>query len=208
MLSSAPKLCIRKPAPAFKTAAWWKDAVKPVALDDFKGKYTVLFFYPADWSWVCPTEICDFNDKNAQFAALNCQVIGCSTDTHLSHMEYTKKDRKKGGLGPMDIPLMGDPSCRIAKDYGVCIEDGDDAGLCFRGTFIIDGEGILRHMSVSDLPVGRNVDETLRLVEAFQYSDVHGEVCPAAYKKKGTLKPSVAAEAENTSNYWEKEHAK
>lgn len=115
------KLAIRHPAPKFKTAAWWKDAVKQVSLDDFKGKYVVLFFYPADWSWVCPTEICEFNDKAPEFAALNCQVIGASTDTHLSHMEYTRKERKKGGLGPMDIPLLGDPSLKVSKDYQVVV---------------------------------------------------------------------------------------
>ena len=144
-----------------------------------------------------------------QFEALNCQVIGCSTDTHLSHMEYTKKDRKKGGLGPMTIPLLGDPSGNISKDYGVFIEEGDDAGLDFRGTFIIDGNGVLRHMMIGDLPVGRNVEETLRLVEAFQFTDVHGEVCPASWKKgKKTLKPTVEDEGANTTGYWEQEHAK
>ena len=167
-MQSTKKLAIRHPAPKFKAAAWWKDGVKTVSLDDFKGKYVVLFFYPADWSWVCPTEICEFNDKAGDFAALNCQVIGASTDTHLSHMEYTRKERKKGGLGPMDIPLLGDPSKKVSTAYGVVVESGDEAGLDFRGTFIIDGNGTLRHMCVSDLPVGRNVDETLRLVEAFQ----------------------------------------
>jgi len=200
---------IRSPAPKFTTKAWWKDREKTVSLTDFRGKYVVLFFYPADWSWVCPTEICEFNDMSPDFEKLNCQVIGASTDTHLSHMEYTKKDRKKGGLGPMDIPLIGDPSLKISKDYCVCVEDGDDAGLDFRGTFIIDHKGILRHISISDLPVGRNVAETLRLVEAFQFTDKYGEVCPASWKKGSkTLKPSVEAESKNTEAYWSTEHNK
>jgi alkyl hydroperoxide reductase subunit AhpC len=97
-------------------------------------------------------------------------------------MEYTKKDRKKGGIGKMDIPLLADTTKSIAKNYGCLIEHGDDAGLAFRATYIIDGNGMIRHISINDLPVGRNVDEVLRLVKAFKFTDEHGEVCPASWK--------------------------
>lgn len=155
------------------------------------GKYLVLFFWPLDFTFVCPTEICQFSDKVPDFDKLNTQVIGCSVDSQFAHMEYTKKDRKKGGLGPMQMPLLSDITKQIARDYGCLIEDGPDAGVAFRATFIIDGNGILRHSSVSDLPVGRNVNETLRLVRAFQYTDEHGEVCPASWKPgNATMKPN------------------
>ena len=108
-------------------------------------------------------------------------------------MEYTKKERKTGGLGPMNMPLLSDMSHQISRDYGCLIEDGPDAGISFRSTYIIDGEGILRHLSIGDLPVGRSVDETLRLVKAFQYTDKHGEVCPASWTPgAATMKPGDA----------------
>ena len=170
------------------------------------GKYVVLFFWPLDFTFVCPTEICQFSDKAAEFEALNTQLIGCSIDSHFTHREYTLKDRKKGGLGPMNMPLLSDLTHQIARDYGTLIEDGEDAGVSFRSTFIIDGKGILRHVSISDLPVGRNVDETIRLVKAFQYSDEHGEVCPASWKPgKATMKPGDEAQLKT---FWEEEHGK
>lgn len=136
-------------------------------LSDYKGKYLVLFFYPLDFTFVCPTEIVQFSDKAKDFRATNCEVVGVSIDSQFTHMEYTKKDRKKGGLGKMEIPLVADISKKIATQYGCLIDHGDDEGVAYRATYIIDKEGILRHMSISDLPVGRNIDETLRLVKAF-----------------------------------------
>jgi alkyl hydroperoxide reductase subunit AhpC len=110
-------------------------------------------------------------------------------------MEYTKKDRKKGGLGPMNMPLLADITHDIARDYGCLVDVGGETGVAFRATYIIDTQGILRHVSISDLPVGRNVDETIRLVQAFQYTDVHGEVCPAAWTPgKATMKPGDQAQ--------------
>ena len=121
-------------------------------------------------------------------------------------MEYTKKDRKKGGLGPMNMPLLSDLTHQIARDYGCLIEEGGDSGVAFRATHIIDGTGTLRHVSISDLPVGRNVEETLRLVKAFQYTDEHGEVCPASWTPgKATMTPG---NAEKLNEFWEKEHGK
>mmetsp|Transcript_36873 Transcript_36873/g.27269 ORF Transcript_36873/g.27269 Transcript_36873/m.27269 type:complete len:136 (+) Transcript_36873:212-619(+) len=133
-------------------------------LSDYKGKYVVLFFYPLDFTFVCPTEIVTFNQKNKDFEQNGAQLIACSVDSQFSHMEWTKKPRDQGGLGPMDIPLLSDLTKQISKDYGVITVD--DA-ISLRGTFIIDGKGILRHSSINDGPVGRNIDETLRLVQAF-----------------------------------------
>ena len=170
-------------APAFKSMAWWNGKHQELSLDQFKGKYVVLFFYPADFTFVCPTEIVQFSDKSPEFDKIGCQVIACSTDTHHSHKEYAKKDRKKGGLDPMVIPMLGDRTTQISADYGcLCQIPGGDAGCAYRATYIIDKEGKLRHMSIGDMPVGRNVDEFFRLVQAFQYADEYGEVCPSKWK--------------------------
>ena len=172
----------------------------------FKGKYVVMFFWPLDFTFVCPTEICQFNDKAKEFEAIGCQLVGVSIDSHFTHMEYTKKDRKKGGLGPMQIPMLADVTHQIARDFGCLVEEGPDKGVALRATYIIDGNGKLRHMSMNDLPVGRNVDETLRLVRAFQYTDEHGEVCPAQWTPgKATMKPGDDAQLQQ---FWENEHAK
>ena len=156
---------------------------------------------------MCPTEIIAFSDAQKKFRESECEIIGCSIDSQFSHMEYCMKPRKKGGLGDMEIPLIADVSKQVSKDYGVLIDHGGDNGVAFRGTFIIDREGILRHISINDLPVGRNVDEILRLVQAFQYTDVHGEVCPAKWKPgDATMVPDH--KSEKTGDYWEKEHDK
>lgn len=170
------------------------------------GKYVVLFFWPLDFTFVCPTEICQFSDRAKEFEAIDCQIIGASIDSHFTHMEYTKKDRKLGGLGKMNIPMVADVSKEISKKYGCLIEDGEDAGIAFRATYIIDPKGIIRHISISDLPVGRNVDETLRLVQAFQYTDKYGEVCPAQWTPgKATMHPG---DENKLASFWENEHGK
>lgn len=171
------------------------------------GKYVVLFFWPLDFTFVCPTEIVQFSDKAKEFRDLGCEVLGCSIDSHFTHMEYTKKDRKKGGLGKMEIPLIADINKQIARDYGCLIEDGDDAGVAFRATYIIDKDQVVRHISISDLPVGRNVDETIRLVKAFQHTDEFGEVCPASWKP-GAKTMHANPDSELTQQYWENEHGK
>lgn len=155
---------ITAPAPAFSGMAWTEGTFKQVSLSDFAGKYVVLFFYPLDFTFVCPTEICAFNDAADEFKGINCELIACSVDSQFTHMEYTKKPRSEGGLGEMSIPMLSDITKQISKDYGVLTPD--DA-ISFRGTFIIDTSGILRHLSINDLPVGRNPAETLRLVKAF-----------------------------------------
>ena len=145
------------------------------------GKYVVLFFWPLDFTFVCPTEICQFSDKSGEFEAIDCQIIGCSVDSHFAHREYTMKPRAQGGLGEMNIPMISDLTKSIARDYGCLFDFSDDVGVALRATYIIDKEGILRQFSQNDLPVGRNVDEVLRMVKAFQYTDEHGEVCPSGW---------------------------
>ena len=156
---------------------------KEITLDDYKGKWLVLFFYPLDFTFVCPTEIVAFSEAAAEFKKINTDIIAASCDSKFSHLAWTNQDRKKGGLGEMHIPMLSDETKSISKDYGVLIEEGEDAGIPLRGLFIIDPRGILRQVTVNDLPIGRSVEETLRLVNAFQFTDEHGEVCPVNWKK-------------------------
>lgn len=130
-------------------------------------------------TFVCPTEIIAFSDRADEFRAIECELVACSTDSHFTHLAWTNTPRKQGGLGTLNIPLLADKSHRIARDYGVLDED---TGIPFRGLFIIDGQQKLRQITINDLPVGRSVDEVLRLVQAFQFTDVHGEVCPVNWK--------------------------
>lgn len=170
---------LQKPAPAFSGTAVVGTQFIKINLSDYKGKYLVLFFYPLDFTFVCPTEIVAFSDRAEEFRSKNCEIIACSTDSHFTHLAWINTPRKQGGLGELNIPLLADKSMKIARDYGVLQEE---SGVPFRGLFIIDGKGNLRQVTVNDLPVGRSVDETLRLVEAFQFTDEHGEVCPANWK--------------------------
>uniref|UniRef100_A0A9J8BWS6 Peroxiredoxin-1 n=2 Tax=Cyprinus carpio TaxID=7962 RepID=A0A9J8BWS6_CYPCA len=153
------------------------------------GKYVVLFFYPLDFTFVCPTEIIAFSERAAEFRKIGCEVIAASTDSHFSHLAWINTPRKQGGLGSMNIPLVADLTQSISRDYGVLKED---EGLAYRGLFVIDDKGILRQITINDLPVGRSVDETLRLVQAFQHTDKYGEVCPAGWKPgSDTIVPDV-----------------
>ncbi|EQC27364.1 peroxiredoxin [Saprolegnia diclina VS20] len=172
---------IRKPAPAFTAPAVVNGEFEDISLSDFKGKYVVLFFYPLDFTFVCPTEIIAFSDRVKEFEALNTVVLAASCDSKFSHLAWINQPRNEGGLGHMAIPVISDVTKKIARDYGVLIEDGEDEGVPFRGLFIIDDKGTLRQITINDLPVGRNVDEILRLVQAFQFTDEHGEVCPAGW---------------------------
>nr|BAO53976.1 peroxiredoxin [Euglena gracilis] len=170
---------VQHPAPDFDAVAVVNGEFKNVKLSDYKGKYVVLFFYPLDFTFVCPTEIIAFNDAAPKFKEIGAELLAVSVDSQFSHLAWINTPRNKGGLGHMEIPLIADVTKQIAKDYGVLIEG---AGVALRGLFIIDGEGKLRSMLINDLPVGRSVDETLRLVSAFQFTDKHGEVCPANWK--------------------------
>ncbi|XP_003249289.2 peroxiredoxin 1 [Apis mellifera] len=188
----APQL--QKRAPDFRGTAVVNGEFKDISLSDYQGKYLVLFFYPLDFTFVCPTEIIAFSDRADEFEQIGCKLIAASTDSHFSHLAWINTPRKQGGLGEMNIPLLADKSSKIARDYGVLDEE---SGVPFRGLFIIDDKQNLRQITINDLPVGRSVDETLRLVQAFQYTDKHGEVCPAGWKPgKKTMKPDVVGSKE------------
>lgn len=182
-------------APQFDEVALMPDGTfKNVSLASYKGKWVVLFFYPLDFTFVCPTEICQFSDHIKEFRDLNCEVIACSMDSQYSHLAWTQQERKKGGLGKMEIPILADKTKSIMKAYGVLKED---EGISYRGLFIIDTKGNVRQITVNDNPVGRNVDEVKRLVEAFQFVEKHGEVCPANWKPgSATMKPDPKASIE------------
>jgi len=182
-------LKIQKPAPRFSGTAVVDGQFKEISLDDYKGKYLVFFFYPLDFTFVCPTEIIAFSDRVDEFRKIDCEIVAASTDSHFSHLAWVNTPRKQGGLGKMDIPLLADKTGDIAKAYGVY---KDDDGIAYRGLFIVDNKQNLRQITINDLPVGRSVDETLRLVQAFQFTDKYGEVCPAGWKPgQKTIKPSV-----------------
>ncbi|KAK0183013.1 hypothetical protein PV327_001092 [Microctonus hyperodae] len=180
---------IQKPAPDFSGTAVVNGDFKDIKLSDYRGKYVVLFFYPLDFTFVCPTELVAFSDKISEFKALNAEVIGVSTDSHFSHLAWINTPRKQGGLGgDLGYPLLSDFNKQISSAYGVLL---DEPGIALRGLFIIDKDGVLRQLSINDLPVGRSVDETLRLIKAFQFVEKHGEVCPANWQPDSkTIKPN------------------
>lgn len=166
---------VGREAPRWSAQAVVGGKIANVALSDFQGQYVVMIFYPLDFTFVCPTEIINFSERASEFEAVGAKVVAISVDSVFSHLAWTKLDRKKGGLGEMKIPLVGDLTKDIARDYGVLVEE---KGLALRGQFIIDKKGVLRSMLVNDLPVGRSVDEALRLVQAFQHADSTGDVVP------------------------------
>jgi alkyl hydroperoxide reductase subunit AhpC len=165
---------------------------------------TVLFWYPLDFTFVCPTEITAFSDRNAEFAALNCSLAAISVDSVFSHLAWINTPRNKGGLGKMNIPVIADITKSISKSYGVLVEDPSDdmCGVTLRGTVIINSAGVVVHQSINNAPVGRNVDEVLRLVQAFQYTDKHGEVCPAGWTPG---KPTMKADPKLSQEYFSKQ---
>jgi len=191
---SAGECVLTEAAPTFTATAVVNGDFKDISLSDYQGKYVVLFFYPLDFTFVCPTEILAFNDRIKEFEDINCALLACSTDSEFSHLAWTNVPRNKGGLGKLDLPLIADKNMEISKKYGVLKKD---AGISFRGLFIIDDKQNLRQMTINDLPVGRDVDETLRLVKAFKFTDEHGEVCPAGWRPgKATIKPTVTESKE------------
>ncbi|MCS6927843.1 MAG: peroxiredoxin, partial [Candidatus Binatia bacterium] len=161
-------IAVGKKAPDFKATALVGKEFKEISLSDYKGKYVVLFFYPLDFTFVCPTEIIAFSDRLAEFEKLNTQVLGCSVDSKYTHLAWTEVPRDKGGIGEIKYPLIADITKDIARSYGVLIEE---AGISLRGVFIIDDKGILKSMTVNNNNVGRNIDEVLRVVEADQYAE-------------------------------------
>lgn len=186
---------VTQKAPQFKATAVMEDnSFKDISLADFKGKRVVLFFYPLDFTFVCPTEILAFSDAVEEFKKRNTQVLGCSIDSQFSHLAWRKTPKAEGGLGNIKYPLIADTTKEISRKYGVLLEE---AGIALRGLFLIDEEGILRHMLVNDLPLGRSTEEAIRLIDALDFFQKHGEVCPANWKPGAdTIKPSPDASKE------------
>jgi len=148
----------------------------------------VLFFYPFDFTFVCPTEILAFSDAQAEFKERNTVVIGVSVDSQFSHAAWANTERKEGGIKGVTFPLVSDINKTIATDYGVKL----DGGMALRGLFIVNEKGILKHITVNDLPLGRNVEEVLRVLDAVDFTEKHGEVCPANWKKgEKAMKPTA-----------------
>ncbi|ORY89217.1 thioredoxin-like protein [Syncephalastrum racemosum] len=179
---------IQKTAPYWKAEAVVDGQFKELSLTDYKGKFLVMVFYPADFTFVCPTELLAFSDRIEDFRKLGAEVVGISVDNTFSHLAWTNLPRKQGGLGDIKIPLVSDLKKTMAKSYRVLIPE---AGVALRGLFVIDPNQTLRVSHIHDLPIGRSVDETLRVIEAIKFTDEHGEVCPANWKAgEKTIKPN------------------
>jgi len=173
---------VGKPAPDFTAKAIMGDnsIEENFNLKKYiKGKLGVLFFYPLDFTFVCPSEILAFNSRVKEFKSRKAEVIGVSVDSHFTHLAYKNTAVNDGGIGKISFPLVSDLTKSIARDYDVLVGDA----VAFRGTFLIDTKGIVRHQIVNDLPLGRNVDEAIRMVDALNFHEEHGEVCPAGWNR-------------------------
>ena len=186
---------VGRKAPGFSAAAVTNgnDIVTDFTLEQFKGKYVILFFYPKDFTFVCPTELFAFQEKLEEFKSRNVEVIGVSTDTEQSHWGWLNMEKNAGGIKGVTYPLVADTNKTISTNYDVLAGDWDynEEGemtaigelIAYRGSFLIDKEGTVRHQLVNDLPLGRNVNEAMRMVDALQHLEEHGEVCPANWVK-------------------------
>ncbi|XP_050443374.1 peroxiredoxin-4-like isoform X4 [Adelges cooleyi] len=173
------KAIVSKPAPFWKATAVVNGHVTELKLSDYNGRYLVLFFYPQDFSRICPSELIALSDRVSEFRALNTEVVACSVDSYLSHQAWSRTLRSDGGIAIPKMPLLSDPTHIISKSYGCYLPE---LGHSLRAHYIIDMRGILRHVTINDLPVGRNIGEILRLLEAFQYTDETETLCPADWK--------------------------
>ncbi len=188
---------VSAPAPDFSGEAYLNGEFKKISLSDYKGKKVVLFFYPLDFTFVCPTEIIAFTDQIEDFRKRNTEVIGVSVDSAFTHKAWANTERKDGGIKGVNYPLLSDINKKVAADYGVLLPDG----IALRGLFIINKDGILKHSTINHLDLGRNVDEVVRLLDAVDFSEQHGEVCPANWKKGDkAMKPN----AESLKQYMSK----
>ncbi len=189
---------VTKEAPDFTAQAVMPDnSIGEVKLSSYRGKYVLLFFYPLDFTFVCPSEIVAFDKANKKFKDKNAVVLGVSVDSQFTHWAWRQTPRNKGGIGEISYPLVADLDKKIAKAYDVLLNDS----VALRGLFLIDTHGIVRHQIVNDLPIGRSVDEALRTLDALQYTEEHGEVCPANWKEgEDAMKPT----AEGVATYLSK----
>jgi peroxiredoxin (alkyl hydroperoxide reductase subunit C) len=192
---------VTQAAPDFTANAVMPDnSFGSITLSALKGKYVVLFFYPLDFTFVCPSEILAFNKRVADFKEKNCELIGVSVDSRFTHLAWKNTAIENGGIGNIQYPLVEDLNKEIAKSYGILL----GGSVALRGLFLIDTKGIVRHAVINDLPLGRNVDEAIRMVDALQFTETHGEVCPANWKQGDeAMKPT----AEGVASYLAK-HSK
>ena len=213
-------MLVTKQAPDFKATAVMADnSFKDISLSDYRGKKVVLFFYPLDFTFVWPSELIAFDNRVNEFEKRNVQVLGCSVDSHFSHLRWKEMEVNKGGIGKVKYTLISDLDKSIARSYDVLlgstpatvllkddeIETTIGGGVTMRGSFLIDEEGVIRHAVLNDLPLGRNIDEMLRMVDALAFHTEHGDVCPANWQEgKKAMNPSddgmrsyMAEEADN-----------
>ena len=186
-------------APSFTATAVVNGRFETINVEDYRGKWVVLFFYPLDFTFVCPTEITELSDRYQEFQDRKCEILGGSIDSQFTHLAWIETPKSKGGLGGvenMKIPLIADLSRDISSSYGCLQSDG----VTVRATYIIDDKGIVRHISLNDRAVGRSVDEILRLVDAFQYTAKYGEVCPVNWKPNN---PTMKADPYEKVSYFE-----
>ena len=188
-------------APNFTAAAVMADGSikEDFSLSDYAGKYVVLFFYPLDFTFVCPSEILAHNSRVKAFAERGVQVIGISIDSQFTHSAWRNTPVDNGGIGPVGFPLVADVKHEIIQAFGI---EHPQAGVALRASFLIDRDGIIQHMTVNNLPLGRNVDEMLRVVDALQFTEEHGEVCPAGWNKGDEgMKPDASGVANYLSKH-------
>ena len=188
---------VGKAAPNFTAAAvMGSNSIKEDfnLLEHIKGKYAVLFFYPLDFTFVCPSELIAFDHRLAEFNKRGVEVVGVSIDSHFTHLAWKNTPVNQGGIGKVGYPLVADIKHEICKAYDV----EADGGVAYRGSFLIDKVGVVRHQIVNDLPLGRDIDEMLRMVDALQFFEEHGEVCPAGWSKG---KAGMDASPEGVAKY-------
>jgi peroxiredoxin (alkyl hydroperoxide reductase subunit C) len=192
---------VTKEAPDFTAAAIMPDGSvnESFTLSSLRGKYVVLFFWPLDFTFVCPSEILAFSHRAARFRELGVELVGVSIDSHFVHLAWRNTPVNAGGIGAVDFPMVADVSHDICKMYDV---EHPEAKVALRGSFLIDKNGIVRHQVVNDLPLGRNIDEMLRMVDALQFTEEHGEVCPAGWNRGDEgMKASADGVAEYLSKH-------
>ncbi len=182
---------VGKPAPQFVAKAVVEEKIiEEFSLADLQGKYVIFFFYPLDFTFVCPTELHAFQEKLEEFKKRNAHVVGCSVDSWFSHLSWLSTPKTKGGIQGVQYPIISDLTKSIARDFDVLKED---EGIAYRGLFLIDKEGIVRHQIVNDLPLGRSIDEAIRMLDSLIFFEKHGEVCPANWQTgQKAMKPDQA----------------
>mgnify|MGYP005839420977 CR=1 FL=1 len=192
-------LLVTKDAPDFAAQAVMPDnSFDELRLSVYRGKYVVMFFYPLDFTFVCPSEILAFNAAVDAFKEKNCEILGISVDSHYTHLAWKNTPVNDGGIGQIKFPLVSDLDKGISQAYGVLLSEG----VSLRGLFLIDKGGVIRHMIVNDLPLGRSVDEAMRMLDALQFHEQHGEVCPANWKPgQEAMKPTPEGVADYLSKH-------